>query len=227
MGTYYVELATAPRPTRVIYDRAGSAAADMGIDDVAWDAVEAARIVHVSGITPALSDSCLEVVEEVRRRAAAVSLDVNFRTKLWSAQRAGAVLGELCRDAEIVIATREDARDVFGLTGEPAEVVADLAQLTGARHLVVTLGAEGAVWRSDSGGGAAGGYDADVVDRVGAGDAFAAGVLLGWLGGDVGDGVRRGLAMAALKLGIHGDQLTVDAAEVDAVMRGGDREVSR
>ncbi len=227
VGTYYVELATAPRPTRVIYDRAGSAAAAMGVDDVAWDVVEAARIVHVSGITPALSDSCLEVVEEVRRRSAALSVDVNFRTKLWPEQRAGAVLGELCRGAEIVTATREDARDVFGLTGEPADVVRDLEALTGARHVVVTLGAGGAAWRSGGAAGAADGHDADVVDRVGAGDAFAAGVLLGWLGGDVGDGVRRGLAMAALKLGIHGDQLTVDAAEVDAVMRGSDREVSR
>lgn len=227
MGTYYVELSAPPRPTSVIYDRTDSAASRMEVGDVAWDAVDQARIVHVSGITPALSASCREVVEAVAARARARSVDVNYRTKLWPAERARPVLTELCRGAEIVIVTREDARDVFGLAGDPSDVLAGLETLTGARHVVLTLGAGGATWRSAGVEGAAPSHEAEVVDRVGAGDAFAAGVLLGWLEDDVADGVRRGLAMAALKLGIHGDQLTVDPSEVEAVMQGRDREISR
>ncbi len=232
MGTYYVELSVPPRPITVVYDRAGSAASLMGPADIDWDVVESARLVHISGITPALSPSCRDLSFEVVRRAAAagalVALDVNFRRMLWSAGECRDVVAELGRGAGLVIATAEDARDVFGIDGPPEHVVDGLRDLTGAPRVVVTLGSAGAHWRGPEGRGAAAGYeDAGAVDRIGAGDAFAAGVLLGLLEDDLEGGVRRGLAMAALKLGIHGDQLTVTPAEVERLIAGHEREVSR
>ena len=83
--------------------------------------------------------------------------------------------------------------------------------------MIVTRGAEGAAWDAANSRGSASGHRADVIDRIGAGDAFAAGVIVGILGGDVGAGVERGLAMAALKLGIYGDQFVASQEDIDAV----------
>jgi 2-dehydro-3-deoxygluconokinase len=99
---------------------------------------------------------------------------------------------------------------------------------TGGTRVVVTLGARGAHWHGPGGRGSAPGYEgAQTIDRIGAGDAMAAGVLLGLLEDDLPGGVRRGIAMSALKLGIHGDQLTITPAEVEQLLAGHDREVSR
>jgi len=96
-----------------------------------------------------------------------------------------------------------------------------------AETIVLTAGAEGATWLAGEVEGSAPGFEAQVVDRIGAGDAFAAGVLMGYLDGELRIGVARGLAMAALKLGMFGDQLRCDPAEVDRMIDGGQREVSR
>ena len=227
MGTYYVELSVPPRPIQVIYDRAHSAATLMTSADIPWDVVEQAGVVHVAGITPALSPSCRELALNVLRRASTAAVDVNYRANLWAPGEARAVLTEMCRAADLVILTREDARDVFGLDGSPTQVVDAMQTLTGAESIVLTAGAEGAMWLTEDGEGSAPAYEAQVVDRIGAGDAFAAGVLMGYLDGDLPGGVGRGLAMAALKLGMFGDQLRCDPAEVDRVIAGGHREVSR
>lgn len=232
MGTYYVELSVPPRPTTVVYDREGSAAAKMDSSSISWPTVEAARIVHISGITPALSPSCRDLSIEVVQRAAAagalVSLDVNFRRRLWSARECRAVLSELASSASLLIITAEDARDVFDIGGEPDTVLAALVEELGVEHTVLTVGAGGAHWSSGEQSGHCPGYaGAATVDRIGAGDAFAAGVLLGLLDADLAGGVATGVAMSALKLGIFGDQLTIGRDEVEGIMAGPDREVSR
>ena len=224
MGAYYVELSVPPRPVAVVYDRAGSAAAAITPDDVAWDAVESARSVHLTGITPALSTTARLTTMDVARRAhdagVAVVVDVNYRSRLWPPADAAGVVGELCRYATVVIATTEDARDLFDLTGSAAASAAALRQTTGAGTVIVTDGADGAAWDSPDGSGEAPGHRAEAIDRVGAGDAFAAGAIIGLLDGDVAAGVQRGLAMAAVKLGIRGDQLVASPDEIDAVMHG-------
>ena len=232
MGTYYVELGVPPRPTTVVYDREGSAAAAMDSSSISWPVVEDSRIVHLSGITPALSRSCRTLSTEVVRRAAAagalVSLDVNYRHKLWSTQECRTVVSELASSASLFIVTAEDARDVFGIGGEPDAVLAALVAELGVKHTVLTVGAGGAHWSSGGQTGHCPGYeDAATVDRIGAGDAFAAGVLLGLLDADLAGGVATGVAMSALKLGIFGDQLTIGRDEVERIMQGRDREVSR
>lgn len=231
MGTYFVELSVPPRPITVVYDRTGSAASRMDADAVAWPVLEAARIVHISGITPALSPSCLDLSLEVVRRAhqagAMVVLDVNYRRNLWTVEECrGALLG-MAALTDLIILTAEDARDVFSIEGPPGEAVKDIATTTGAAQVVLTAGAA-AHWFAEGSVMSAVGYEeAETLDRIGAGDAFAAGVLLGLLDDDLPTGVRKGLAMSALKLGIYGDQLTASADEVDRLMEGHDREVSR
>ena len=232
MGTYYVELSVPPRPITVVYDRAGSAAAGMDASVIPWPVVEQSRILHLSGITPALSPSCRDLsIEAVRRAKAAgvlVSFDVNYRRMLWSPEECREVAGALVADADLVIVTAEDARDIFGLSGEPSDVLAALVAETGAIHTVLTVGADGAHWSSGGETGHSPGYrDAVTVDRVGAGDAFAAGVLMGLLDDDMRLGVELGLAMSALKLGVFGDQLTVGRDEVQRLMDGHGREVAR
>lgn len=232
MGTYYVELGVDPRPTAVVYDRAGSAASQMTAASIDWGVVTGARILHVTGITAALSPSCRDLTAELVRRAADagvfVSFDVNYRRKLWKPDECRAATEAMAGSFDLVVVTAEDARDVFGIDGPPAEVCAAVASRLGSTHTVVTAGADGAHWMSDGAAGHAPGYpDATTVDRIGAGDAFAAGVLLGVLDGDVPGGVERGVAMAALKLGVFGDQLTVGPDEVERLMRGHGREVAR
>ncbi len=232
MGTYFVELSVPPRPVAVVYDRADSAAAWMVPDDVPWAVVEAARAVHVTGITAAISDqgraTALELAGRARAAGASVVVDVNYRSRLWPPDRAAEVTADLCRSATLVIATLEDARDLFDLVGSPADVASALRRMAGTEAVIVTAGASGAAWDTPHGAGSAGGHPADSVDRIGAGDAFAAGVIVGLLDDGIEEGVSRGLAMAALKLGIYGDQLVVSADEIDAVLAAeAEREVRR
>lgn len=231
MGLYFVELSVPPRPVTALYDRKNSAAAAMSTANIAWPVLENARIVHISGITPALSDSMrslsIEVVQRSRAAGAMVSVDVNYRRSLWEPAESAETITVMARHADLLIATAEDARDVFELDGTPEATLRGLHGLCGTDRVVLTAGAEGAFWLDGSTFGSSAGYAAETVDRIGAGDAFAAGTLLGLLEGDLPGGVEQGLAMAALKLGILGDQLILTREEVDQVMQGHSREVSR
>ncbi len=106
VGTYFVEYGSPPRPIRVLYDRADSAMSRMQPDEVAWHVVERGRVIHCTGITPALSPSCAEVVWKMMRRAreqgALVSFDLNYRALLWSPAAAAAALDGYCRLAHLV-----------------------------------------------------------------------------------------------------------------------------
>ena len=235
MGLYFLELSAGVRPPSVLYDRADSAAAALGPGDIPRAAVEGAKVVHLTGITLGLSESARRAVLETallaRRAGAAVVVDVNYRTRLWPAEEAAPAIRELCGMAEVVISTREDARDLFGAGGSAAEAAVALREETGAPAAVVTAGAEGAAWAGDYGRGERGGYRTPVVDRVGAGDAFAAGVITGLVRGGpdgLAEGVERGLAMAAVKLGVIGDQLLASPEEIEDVLSADSRrEVAR
>ena len=235
MGLYFLELSAGVRPASVLYDRAGSAAASLAPGDIPREAVEGAKVVHLTGITLGLSESArravLETAALAQRAGAAVVVDVNYRTRLWSVEEAAPAIRELCGMAEVVISTREDARDLFGAAGSAAEAAEALRAETGAAAAVVTAGAEGAAWAGEGGRGERGGHPTPVVDRVGAGDAFAAGVVTELARGgreSLAEGVERGLAMAAVKLGVIGDQLLASPEEIQAVLSADPRrEVAR
>jgi 2-dehydro-3-deoxygluconokinase len=231
LGTFFVEAGVPPRPGDIVYDRAGSAASELSVDDLAWDVIQAASIVHLTGITPALSPQCRETTFVVAQRARAagvkVSVDVNYRAKLWAPAEAATVLDELCRLADIVIVNDEDARDVFGIAGDAPSVLDQLAARFGVTDVVLSHGPRGASWRSKGVNGQLPAMDTEVVDRLGAGDAFAGGVLVGALEGDLGKGVAYGAVMAAVKLGLQGDQLRTSRAEVERLLTGDRRTVTR
>jgi len=222
LGTYYVEFATPPRPIQVIYDRANSAAANMTPAEINWAYLLDARIIHLTGITPALSESCRQVVREVVERAkmaqVPISFDVNYRSKLWSEAEAAETLRPLIQGIELFICGRSDAQSLFGFKGEDRQVLDALQSLTQARRVVLTLGDAGAIALDEGRFLQQSAIPAQVIDRLGAGDAFASGLLDGWLDGSLAEGLRRGAALAALALAQHGDMLVVSRAEMNAVL---------
>src|SRR6266849_3888928 len=222
LGLYFVELGTPPRPISVIYDRAASAMALANTSDFDWPAVVDTQVLHVSGITLGLSASCRELakhaMQEARRAGASVTFDLNYRQKLWDRKAAAAAVREIAPLIDVLVCTQEDAYDLFGVNGAP-----DL----GVETVVVTGGADGAVASRAGVSIERRGHPVETVDRVGAGDAFVAGLVWGLLDGSLEIGLERGLAMSALKMTLHGDLFRLDAADVIALLASEGREVGR
>lgn len=252
-GLYFAELGAAPRASSVLYDRAASAISRVGPGSIDWPSVfDGARWFHVSGITPALSESAAKVTAEslvaAKKAGLTVSYDLNYRSKLWSGEKARAVQEPLMEHVDVLITTEEDTRVVFGIGAETADsydrvdaesyaqVARTLEERFDLRAVAVTLRenprvllntwsaivvAEGNVHRAPR-------YEVEVVDRIGAGDAFSAGLIVGRLenrGWD--DAVRFATATSALKHSIPGDFCLVTRSEVEQVLRGASLRVSR
>jgi 2-dehydro-3-deoxygluconokinase len=231
LGAYYVEHSVPPRPVRVVYDRVDSAFSRLTTVDLPWDWITSARAVQVSGITPALSAGCraavVELADRVRRSEAMWVVDVNHRARLWTTAEARACLEEVAAGADLVVCSREDARDVFDVAGPADAVAEELAERLSAARVVVTDGEAGAHWRTGPAFGHVPSVPATIVDRMGAGDALTAGVIDGVLDDDLERGVRQGVVMAALTLGVRGDHLRTTREEIDTLMGGSGRGVDR
>jgi 2-dehydro-3-deoxygluconokinase len=239
-GLYFVELGAAPRPSSVLYDRAGSAISRVTPGSIDWGAsvFAGARWYHVSGITPALSDGAAEVTGEslaaAKKAGLTVSYDLNYRSKLWSAQQARAVQEPLMEHVDVLITTEEDARVVFGIGAEGqddhAEVARELQKRFEVSAVAITLrdNPHAAIALVDGKIHTAPRYEVEVVDRFGAGDAFCGGLIVSRLenrGWD--DAVRFATATSALKHSIPGDFCLVTRDEVDELLRGASLRVSR
>jgi 2-dehydro-3-deoxygluconokinase len=224
LGTYFVELHSPPLPTRVVFDRAGSLATSIAPADIPDGVVESAQVVHLTGITPALSTSCRDATFEVLRRARSagrmVTVDVNHRAKLWDAATARETLTPLLEEADLVLCALTDAIEVFEITGSAEHAVSSLASRFGLARAVVTDGADGAWWFDDGVVGHVPATQVEVLDRLGAGDAFAAGLLDGLLDGDMGTGLRRGAVLSAVALTTFGDQAVVSRPELESLIAG-------
>jgi 2-dehydro-3-deoxygluconokinase len=225
IGTYYVEFGAPPRGIQVIYDRAGSCATLLGPQDIHWAALLDARLLHLTGITPALSGSCREITIEALRRARAlgvpVSFDVNYRQKLWDETQAGRELLPLIQGLELLFCSAADAARLFDCHGDMEALGQSLLELSHARALVVTFGEGGALLWDGQAWFHEPARPTQVVDRLGAGDALAAGVIHGWLDGDLRAGLRYGVTLAAMTLSQHGDMLVTDREELETLSRGG------
>jgi 2-dehydro-3-deoxygluconokinase len=226
LGTFFVQFADAPRGIEVVYDRAGSCAAAMSPEDLDLPRLAGCRLLHLSGILPALSASCAETARRAvalaRGAGARISLDVNHRSRLWSGAAAAAALEPLLASADIVFCSHRDARTLWSCDGEGATLLSQLQGLTPARYIVSSNGAAGA-WASLDGSGIRHepAVPVTILDRLGAGDALASGFLHGLLHGDPGRGLRQGVILAALALTEHGDCPTVDRAELDRLTDAG------
>ncbi|MCX7824150.1 MAG: sugar kinase [Verrucomicrobiae bacterium] len=245
MGIYFLEAGASQRPSTVLYDRAHSAIAGITPDMVDWKAVFAgAKWFHFTGITPALSDSAAETCRAAARTARemglTVSVDLNYRKKLWSREKAGAVMGGLMSYADLCIANEEDAESVFGIKGaevasgkiEQARYVDVARQLTERfqfKGVAITL--RESLSASENGWSGlyyVGGhahfsrrYHIHVVDRVGGGDSFAAGLIFALLRGDEPQkAVEFAAAASCLKHSVVGDFNYVTLNEVEALAAG-------
>ena len=226
VGTFYFEAAAPPRPAQTIYDRAGSSASRLTPADLPDALFATHRHLHVSGITPALSPSCAETVVDAIARANAqrmsVSLDVNYRAKLWTPEQAAAALHMLLPRVTLLICAVGDAAALFGISADSAaDCARELQQRFGVPECVVTAGAKGAASCDRS--GVSESVEAFPVEasigRLGSGDAFAAGYLAAYLAdGSLTERLRLGAAAAALKRTIPGDMLIATREEVEAVL---------
>jgi len=208
VGVYFLEQGIPPRQHRIIYDRVNSAIALLNPDEIDWPYVRSAKLVHLTGITPALSSGCrtavIRAIEEAHREKRIVCFDVNYRAKLWSAEEAKTVLTPLLARSDILISTAADARLLLSSDGSAEHLVEALAHHFGAKTVVVTDGRrcaathEGRVVSKE-------GYPVEAMDRVGAGDAFAAGFIHGYLTDGLDRALDYAMAVGALKHTYRGD----------------------
>jgi 2-dehydro-3-deoxygluconokinase len=241
VGVYFLEFGAAPRASSVLYDRKGAAIANIRPGMVLWPTVFAgARWFHVTGITPALSASAAETTREALQaaRAAGVrtSMDLNYRAKLWSATEAGRWMTACLEFCDVLITTEEDTEKVLQITGIDYEDVArQLAQRFPLQVVAITLRENPLVWRNTWTAIAYQGgtvyrtraHEVEIVDRLGAGDSFAAGLIHGLLAGDVQKALDFAVAMSALKHSIPGDFAWVTVEEVEALLKGPGLRISR
>jgi 2-dehydro-3-deoxygluconokinase len=208
---------------------------------VHWSkAFAGAKAFHVSGITPALSPSAAEATREALQAARAaglqISIDLNYRAKLWSQAEAHRWMSEFMQFCDVLITTEEDTEKVLKITGKDYEdVAAQLARTYPLKVVAITLRENPLVWRNTwtaiaySNGKLyrTKSYEVEIVDRLGAGDSFAAGLIHGLLDHDVQKGLDYGVAASALKHSIPGDFAWVTREEVEALIKGGGLRISR
>lgn len=248
VGIYYLETGASVRPSKVIYDRAHSAIAEASPADFDFDSIfEGAEWFHFTGITPAISDAAAEVTKSAliaaKKHGLTVSCDLNFRKKLWSSEKAQKVMTELMQYVDVCIGNEEDAEKVLGFKPGKTDVTSGNLELAGYedifrqmkerfgfRYVVSSL--RESISASDNNWSAAiydgnefyhsRSYKLHIVDRVGGGDSFAAGLICGLLDGKSGkDALEFAVAASALKHTIPGDFNCVSRDEVLA-LAGGD-----
>ena len=241
VGVYFLEFGAAPRASSVLYDRKDSAIAHIQPGMVDWPAAFAgAKWFHVTGITPALSASAAAVTREALQAARAaglqISIDLNYRAKLWSTADAGRWMSEFMQLCDVLVSTEEDIERVLQIKGKDYEEVAALvARRFPVQIVAITLREnplvwknswtaiayrQGTVFRSKS-------FEVEIVDRLGAGDSFAAGLIHGLLDGDLQKGVDYGVAASALKHSIPGDFDWITPEEVETLLKGQGLRISR
>jgi 2-dehydro-3-deoxygluconokinase len=223
IGTYFLEYGVPPRPVRVLYDRRDSAFARLTAAQVDWEPVRRARLVHLTGITPALGASARGLVERALHEAATVSFDINYRATLWPPDEARAFVEPVLPRVRYLFIGQAEARTLFGLSGAPAETLEALGRLAPKATISLQQGEEGSMVLD-------GGRilrprvrpTVQMVDPIGAGDAYAAGFLWAVLRGrDLQEAVDAGTVVGALKCSTWGDIALVNAQDVADVLAGG------
>ena len=248
VGIYYLESGACMRPSKVIYDRAHSAIAEAEPSDFDFDAImEGADWFHWTGITPAVSDKAAELTrlacEAAKRHGVTVSVDLNFRKKLWTKEKAQSIMRPLMKYVDVCIGNEEDAELCLGFKPD-ADVNAGktdaegykgifkgMAETFGFKYVASTLresySASHNGWKAMIYNGkefyTSKHYDIEpIVDRVGGGDSFSAGIIHGLLTKqNQGEALEFAVAASALKHTINGDFNMVTAEEVEA-LAGGD-----
>ncbi len=248
VGIYYCEKGASQRPSKVVYDRAYAAIAMAARADFDWDKIfDGADWFHFTGITPALSDEmaviCEDACRAAKERGITISCDLNYRKKLWSKAKAGEVMDKLCHYIDYCIANEEDAKDVFGIEADNTDiyggkldrdgyisVAKKLTDRFGFKGVAITLRESKSANDNDwsamlyTGGEAyfSKKYAMHIVDRVGGGDSFGAGLIYSLVNGyEPQRTIEFAVAASCLKHTIEGDYNMVSVAEVEN-LAGGD-----
>jgi len=248
LGIYFVEKGASQRASKVIYDRADSAIAQVGAGEFDWEKLlKGADWFHTTGITPALGDNAanaaLDAVKTAKKLGVTVSCDLNYRKNLWTKDKAKEVMTEICKYVDVCIANEEDAADVFGIKAAGSDVTKGelshdgyisvaktLTEQFNFKKVAITL--RGSVsasinrWSGMLYDGKqayfAPEYTINIVDRVGGGDSFGAGLIYSELNGfDTQRAVNFAAAASCLKHSIEHDFNLMSVAEVEA-LAGGD-----
>ena len=234
MGVYFLEYGASPRPVRVLYDRRDSALSQLVADEVEWSLVRGARLLHLSGVTAALGENLRDVLrralDEADGAGVPVSFDVNYRSRLWAPEAARQFFAEIFPRLRYLFVGADDAQVVLGLSGHPDQILERLAALAPGAAIALTLGEAGSAVRLRDGALLRPSrlYTVSVVDRVGAGDAFAAGFLWATLTGRTPQhAVDAATALAALKCTVWGDVPLVSRAELEELLASDNTEIRR
>lgn len=247
IGIYYLEKGASQRASVCIYDRKNSAVSEAVPEEFNWKAIfNSADWFHFTGITPALSDSlkqiCLDALKAAKECGVTVSCDTNYRSKLWSIEKASAVMKEFMQYVDVCITNPGDAKDLFGILSDKeafslknpydegaVSVAEKLKSKFSFKQVALTLrnsitandNTLGALLCCDSGCFFSKNYMLHIVDRVGGGDSFAAGLIYSLLNGSSPQhAVEFAAATSALKHSIEGDFNRVSVAEVEKLAEG-------
>lgn len=247
LGIYFVEKGASQRASNVIYDRANSSIATAKPGDFDWKKIfEGAEWFHFTGITPAISDSaaelCLEACKAAKEAGVTVSCDLNFRKKLWTSEKANRVMSGLMPYVDVVIANEEDAETVFGIKAKETDITSghlsdegykdvckQLVEKFGFKKVAITLRESLSASVNNWSGLLYDGqgfykskkYNITIVDRVGGGDSFGAGLIYSLMNGfSMQDTIEFAVAASCLKHTIEGDVNLVSVDEVKNLMKG-------
>ncbi|MBE6778992.1 MAG: sugar kinase [Ruminococcaceae bacterium] len=248
VGIYYLEKGASQRGSVCIYDRAYSAIQMASAEDFDWDTIfEGADWFHFTGITPALGANLVEICKQAciaaKAKGVKISCDLNYRGKLWTRDQARAAMTELCQYVDVCISNEEDAKDVFGIEAEGTDITGgklnhegyksvakQLADKFGFEKVAITLRSSISANDNDWAGMLYDGenycfsksYHLHIVDRVGGGDSFGAGLIYSLLTGKTTQAaIEFAVAASALKHSIEGDFNRVGVKEVEK-LAGGD-----
>ena len=248
IGIYYLEKGASQRGSVCIYDRAHSAIQEAEPSDFDWDRIfDGAEWFHFTGITPALGpnlvDICLDACKAAKTKGIKISCDLNYRNKLWTRQQAREAMTKLCEYVDVCISNEEDAKDVFGIEAEGSDITGgkldregyksvakQLADRFEFEKVAITLRTSISASDNDWQGMLYDGsenyfskqYHLHIVDRVGGGDSFGAGLIYSLLNGySSQESIEFAVAASALKHSIEGDFNRVTVEEVQK-LAGGD-----
>jgi 2-dehydro-3-deoxygluconokinase len=247
LGIYFLETGASMRASQVVYDRADASISEVDASEFDFDKIfEGADWFHTTGITPALSDKAaaltLAALKAAKAKGITTSIDLNYRKKLWSKEKARQVMTELCQYVDVCIGNEEDADTTLGFTSEGTDVTKgelnldgyksvfkQMQQKFGFKYIASTLRESHSA--SDNGWSAlvydgtefyhTKQYEVRIIDRVGSGDSFASGFIYGLVTGmKLSDAAEFGVAASAIKHTIPGDLNHATLGEVQELVKG-------
>lgn len=249
LGLYYLEKGASQRSSKVFYDRAYSSLAEAEKNNFDWDTIlNGAKWFHFTGINPALSENlahiCIDACKKAKEKGIIISCDLNYRKKLWSSDKAGEVMRQIMPYVDVCMANEEDAEQVFGIRAENTEILTGklnynsykevakkLSDKFNCKYVAITLrtsiSANDNKWAgilyslADNEYYFSKEYDIHIVDRVGGGDSFGAGLIYGLIQNmSLQECLEFAIAASCLKQTIEGDFNRVSIEEVKNLMSG-------